>query len=644
MSTLNQEELLEKYDKESTYRKNLGGWGWVTLSIGVLLTLFHMYTGYRGSYPSFIQGAIHVGTGLSLAFLYYPLKPSMSRKKGVVWYDAILSLLGMSVYYYIVVEYERIITHAIIFGFTTLDMIVATLGIILLLEATRRVVGLPIVIIALAAIGYYLWGNLVPLFGTSGANWKTVSTELFFSSEAIFGVPTQVSSTYIYLFLFFSVMLVQTNIGAFFNDLAFRMTGRFTGGSAKTAVIASGLQGMVNGSTIANTVGSGSFTIPMMKRSGFHPTFAGAVEASASTGGQIMPPIMGAAAFIMASYVGIPYNQVIMYALIPAILYFVGVFMGTHFEAKKMGILGIPKEELPKVGNLIKRLDLLIPIVFLIGILLMGYTPTFAALLAILVTYLVSLSRKDTRLSFTKLIQSLEIGARTALPVICACATAGIVVGTVTKTGLGLKLAGSIIGLAGGVFILVLFFTMIACLLLGMGLPTTANYVVTAIMAAPALIQFGVPVISAHMFVFYFGIVADITPPVCLAAYAASGIAGSNPMKTGINAVKLSVAAFIVPYMFIFNPILLLQDATVIGLLIAIPTAIIGIVGLSASVMGYFVKRTLWFERILLFGFGLLLIEASVLYSLIGLAGLVAVGMFQHYRKGLIDEQQTTTV
>lgn len=629
----NQEELLEKYDKESTYRKNLGIWGWITLVIGAALTLFQLYTGFRGSYPSLIQGALHVGTALGLAYLFYPVKKSLTKNRGVPWYDALLALAAMFTNYYIVLNYERLVTDSIVFGFSQLDVIVALFGLALLLEATRRVVGLPIVIIALFAIAFFRFGSYLPIVGGAQSDWSETVTKLFFSSSGVFGIPIQISSTYIYLFLFFGVMLVQTNIGQFFNDIAFRLTGRFTGGTAKTAVVASAMQGMVSGSSVANTVGSGSFTIPMMKRAGFRPAMAAATEASASTGGQLMPPIMGAAAFIMAQYTGTPYNKIIIIAIIPAILYFSGVFMGTHFEAKRQGILGVAKDQLPRITNLLKRLDLLIPLALIVGLLLYGKTPTFAALFAIIAAFLLSFLRKDTRLSPTQIVKILETGARTALPVICACASAGIIVGTVTVTGLGPKIAGGVIDLAGGVFFLVLFFTMIACLILGMGLPTTANYVVTATMAAPALLQFGVPMIAVHMFVFYFGIVADITPPVCLAAYAGAGIAGANPMRAGVNAVKLAIAAFIIPYLFVYNPELVLQGATVGGLAVAIPTAILGMVGISAGMMGYFMKRSMWLERILLIGLGLLLLIPNIWCSLGGLLGLVAIAVYQYYTK-----------
>ncbi|WP_079529118.1 TRAP transporter permease [Halobacillus hunanensis] len=637
---------MAKYDKESAFRTNLGAWGWITLILGGALTIFQLYTAFRGAYVSMIQGAIHLGAALCLVYLLYPIKSSMTKNRGVPWYDALLAIAALFTNYYIIYNYERLINEAIIFGFTYLDQIVATAGIILLLEATRRVVGLPIVIIAIAALLYGLLGQYIPVIGHAGYDWPTLATEMFYSSSSIFGIPIQISSTYIYLFLFFGVILVKTNIGQFFNDIALRLTGRYTGGTAKAAVAASGLQGMVSGSSVANTVGSGSFTIPMMKNAGFKPHFAAATEASASTGGQIMPPIMGAAAFIMASYTGIPYNEIIVIAIIPAVLYFAGVFLGTHFEARKQGIMGLKKEELPKTKNLAKRIDLFLPLVIIIGFLLVGYTPTYAALFAIGTAFVISFFRKETRMSLKGIIKLLEEGARTALPVIAACATAGIIAGTVTTTGLGPKIAGGIIDLAQGQFFLVMFFTMIACIILGMGLPTTANYVVTATMAAPALLAFDVPVIAVHMFVFYFGIVADITPPVCLAAYAGAGIAGANPMKAGVTAVKLAIAAFIIPYVFVSQPILLLQgDANVLNVSIAVVTALLGMASISAAMIGHFVSKVNWLERLLLFAGGLLLVYPAYLISVIGLAifGVVAVIQFARNKKDGPGPQEATT-
>jgi TRAP transporter 4TM/12TM fusion protein len=631
---INQEELLAKYDKEHAYRTDLGKWAWFFTIIGISLTVFHLYTGLRGSFVSLIQGAIHLGSGLGLIFILYPMKRTMTKKRGVAWYDVILAFSAMFSCYYVVFNYERLTTKAIIFGFTTTDVIVATVGIVLLLEATRRAVGLPIVIIGLLALAYGLWGRYVPVFGHAGFDWDKLATKMFFGTEAIFGIPIQISSTYIYLFLFFGVVLTKTGIGQFFNDLAFGVTGRFTGGTAKAAVTASALQGMVTGSSVANTVGSGSFTIPMMKRAKFRPEFAAAAEAAASTGGQIMPPIMGAAAFIMAEYTGVPYNEIMVIALIPALLYFSGVFMGTHFEAKKYGILGAPKHELPTFKQLAKRIDLLLPLLTIVGLMLQGFTATYAALWGIAAAYIISMFRKDTRMSIQDVLKALEDGARVALPVIAACASAGIIVGIVVLTGLGGMIAGGIIDLAQGNFFLIMFFTMIACIILGMGLPTTANYVVTATMAAPALLQFDVPVIAVHMFVFYFGIVADITPPVCLAAYAGAGIAKANPMKSGVTAVKLAIAAFIIPYMFVTNPVLVLQDATFATLVPALLTALIGMAAISAAMMGYFVRHTNMLERTLLIISGLMLIyPGNLIISIPGLVLLAAIGIFQKMRK-----------
>jgi TRAP transporter 4TM/12TM fusion protein len=629
------EEILAKYDREHAYRTKLGKWALIVSVIGISLTIFHLYTAFKGVYPSLIQGPIHLGTGLALIYLLYPAKKEWMKRKGIPWYDVLLAVTAMFTNFYVVLEYERLVTTAIIFGFNTLDIIVASLGIILLLEATRRAVGMPIVIIASLSLAYGLWGKGIPIFGHPGFEWKNLSTEMFFKSNAVFGIPIQISSQYIYLFLFFGVMLIKTNIGKFFNDLAFALTGRFTGGTAKAAVSASALQGMVTGSSVANTVGSGSFTIPMMKRAGFRPEFAAAAEASASTGGQIMPPIMGAAAFIMAEYTGVPYSEIIIIAIIPALLYFSGVFFGTHFEAKKHGILGVPKSELPPVTRLLKRIDLLLPLVIIVGTLLSGFTATYAALMGIGSAFLVSLFRKETRLSIPQIISALAEGARVALPVIAATATAGIVVGTVTLTGLGGKIAGGIVDLANNQLFLILFFTMLASIVLGMGLPTTANYVVTASMAAPAILTAfpDIPVIAVHMFVFYFGIVADITPPVSLAAYAGAGIAGANPMKSGITAFKLAIAAFIIPYAFVSNPVLLLQgDVTIFTLVPTLLFALLGMAAISASMLGYFIYDVNFFERLILFATGIMLVYPNTFVTLIGLSLFIAITVFQIVR------------
>ncbi|MGM8364561.1 TRAP transporter permease [Virgibacillus sp. W0181] len=631
------ERMLEKYDRESQFRIHIGKWAWVVTFIGVSLTVFHLYVGYFGTLPSQKQGAIHLGTALGIIFLLYPIKGGLQKKqKTIPWYDVLLAFTAMYVTYHKIIFFDSILQSRIS-GYSTIDIIISILGILLLLEATRRTVGLPIVIVASVMIGYALFGKFVPtqVLSHPGFSFDRIATNLWFRESGVFGTPIQISSKFIFLFLFFGVILVHTKIGKFFNDLAFAITGRYTGGTAKAAVAASSLQGMVSGSSVGNTVASGSFTIPMMKKAGFKPEFAAGTEASASTGGQIMPPIMGAAAFIMMEYLGVDYGTIMLAATIPAALYFSGIFIGTHFEAKRMGILGLPKSELPVLKEIMLRYGyMLIPLIIIIGTVMVGFTPQRAAIYGIISAYLVSLVRKETRLSFRKTINLLEQGARVALPVIAAVATAGIIAGVVSITGLGAKFAAGIIALSNGVLILALIFTMIACIILGMGLPTTANYVVTATIAAPALINgFELAPITVHMFVFYFGIVADITPPVCLAAYAGAGIARANPFKSGVSAVKLAIAAFIIPYIFIYNPILVLVDVTPVNLVFSVLTAMLGMMGVSSAMIGFFIDNSKWWERIIMLLAGIVLILPGLVGNIIGIVLIGSIWFLQKRRK-----------
>ena len=639
---LDAKEMLEKYDRESQFRENIGKWAWVVTFLGVALTIFHLYVGYFGTLPSQKQGAVHLGTGLGLIFLLYPLKSGWQKKqKTVPWYDVVLAFTAMYVTYHKIIFFDSILQSRIS-GYSLVDTIISIVAILLLLEATRRTVGMPIVIVATVMICYAMFGNFIPtkILSHPGFEFDRVTTSLWFRESGVFGTPIQISSKFIYLFLFFGVMLIHTRIGQFFNDLAFALTGRFTGGTAKTAVIASALQGMVSGSSVGNTVASGSFTIPMMKKSGFKPEFAAGTEASASTGGQIMPPIMGAAAFIMMEYLGVSYGVIMATAVIPAVLYFTGIFIGTHFEAKRLGIFGLPKSQLPSLKEQMLRYGyMLLPLFVIIGTVMIGFTPQRAAIYGILSAYLVSLIRKESRLSLRKTIYVFEQGARVALPVIAAVATAGIIAGVVSMTGLGAKFAAGIIALSAGHLFLALFFTMIACLILGMGLPTTANYVVTATIAAPALINgFDLAPISVHMFVFYFGIVADITPPVCLAAYAGAGIARANPFKSGVTAVKLAIAAFIVPYIFVYSPILVLVDVTAWELIISVVTAIIGMVAVSSALIGYFSRKSRVWERLALLIGGLLLIMTGMITNIIGIVIIGIIWFVQRQRKDDSDQ------
>lgn len=630
------EQLLEKYDKESQFRLYLGKWKWVIMFLGIALSIFHLYTGYFGTLPSQKQGAIHLGTALGMVFLLYPAKRGWRRTQlKVPWYDVALAFTAMYVTYHKILFFDSLLQSRIS-GYSNMDIIVSIVGIALVLEATRRTVGLPIVMVATVAIAYTIFGEYIPtqILSHPGFSVDRVTTNLWFRESGVFGTPIQISSKFIYLFLFFGVILVHTPIGQFFNDIAFALTGRFTGGTAKAAVVASALQGTISGSSVGNTVASGSFTIPMMKKAGFRPEFAGATEASASTGGQIMPPMMGAAAFIMMEYLGVSYATIMLAAIVPALLYFSGIFMGTHFEAKKSRIVGVPKDQLPNIKQLLWQNGyMLIPLVVIMGTILYGFTPQRAALFGILSAVLITAIRKSSRLRFRQLLTVFEQGARVALPVIAAVATAGIIAGVVSITGLGSKFASGVIALSNGYLLLALFFTMIACIVLGMGLPTTANYVVTATIAAPVLInEFGVAPLAAHMFVFYFGIVADITPPVCLAAYAGAGIAKANPFATGLTAVKLAIGAFIVPYIFIYNPILVLVEVTPLQLVFAIVTALFGMMAVSSGVIGYFRTKTIAAERLLLVVGGLLLIIPEWIPSVTGFFIIAVVWLFQKHR------------
>lgn len=570
-----------------------------------------------------------------MIFLLFPAHRGHHARSSVPWYDVVLAFVATFGAYYKILFYDEVL-RARITGYSTVDLIVAGLGVLFVLEATRRTVGVPIVIVAALAITYALLGNHIPttLLSHPGFPLHDIAPYLWFRESGVFGTPLQISAKFIFLFLFFGAVLIQTGVGSFFNDLAFAATGRFTGGTAKAAVIASALQGMISGSSVGNTVASGSFTIPMMKKAGFRPEVAGATEASASTGGQIMPPLMGAAAFIMVEYVGVSYREIMYAALIPAVMYFCGIFIGVHFEAKRSRILGIPKDQLPsKLELLLKRGYMLLPLVVIVATVTIGFTAQRAALLGIATALLVSLVRKETRPSPADLIRLLERGARVALPVIAAVATAGIIAGVVGMTGLGAKFASGIISLADGSLILALIFTMLACIVLGMGLPTTANYVVTATIAAPALInEFGLAPMAVHLFVFYFGIVADITPPVCLAAYAGAGIAGANPMKTGMTALKLAIGAFIIPYALIYNPALVMIDPTPLGLIVAVLFLLVGLISVSAALMGHFVRDTHPWERLVLLASGIAMVAPEVITSTLGLAGLALVTWVQSRR------------
>ncbi len=632
-----QAEVLAKYDREFAFRRLKGPVAWFCFVLAVSWSLFHLYTAYFGVFPGTLQRAPHVGAALILVFLLYPAKRgSMSNKIPV--YDYILALLGFAVSYYHVYFYKDLIWRAGLY--TDLDMWVGIVAILLIIEATRRLAGPVLISLAIFFLLYAYFGQHFPGFMQhQGLSIKRIAVFQWLSTEGILGIPIHVSSTFIFLFMLFATFLRSTGIGEWLTDVAVGLTGRSVGGPAKAAVIASATQGTISGSSVANTVGTGSVTIPLMKSIGYRKEFAGAVEATASTGGQLMPPIMGAAAFIMIEFLNVPYTSIIAAAAIPALLYFTGVFTTVHFEALRTGLTGMPKERMPDLRKLARKWFLALPIFVIIYLLVKGFTPTMAAFWGITSCIAASMILKETRMSPKSIIKALEDGARSALPVVAACATAGIIVGIITLSGLGLKLAGGIVSLAGGNLILTMVFTMFCSILLGMGVPTTANYIIQATVSAPALVMLGVEPIAAHLFVFYFGIVADITPPVALAAFAGSGIAGSDPLKTGVEAFKLGFAAYLVPYMFVLQPVLVMvrPEGVATGMFVlllikAIATAVIGMTGIGGATTGYFAAMGRWYERILLFGGGVCLLYPGTPTDIAGLTILAAIYYLQKQR------------
>ncbi len=630
------EEVLKKYDSDADTMQYKGIMAKIVSAIAITFSVFQLYTATFGVLDAQLQRAVHLGFGLALVYLLYPSRKSWSRTR-VHPLDVVLAILGAASPAYIVLEYKELVLRS--GTVTTPDLVIGLLGILLVVEATRRVVGIPMVTVVLCFIAYAFAGPYMPgVLAHRGLTLSQLVSHLYFTTEGIFGIPLGVSSTFIFLFILFGAYLESTGLGKFFIDLANSIAGWASGGPAKVAVLSSGLMGTVSGSSVANVVGTGSLTIPMMKKLGYHKNFAGAVEAAASTGGQLMPPVMGAAAFLMAEFVGVPYIDIVKAAVIPALLYFTGVWLGVHFEAKRNNLKGLPREQLPKFGRLfIERGHLALPLVVIVYLLVSGYTPMRAALVAIVLSIVCSALRKSTRMKPVEIVRGLDKGARNVLSVLVACASAGIVIGVVTKTGVGLKLASGLLTLSGGLLLPTLFFTMITAIVLGMGVPTTANYVITSTIAAPAIIQMGVPVLAAHMFVFYFGIIADVTPPVALAAFAGAGIAGGNALRTGINASKLAIAAFIIPYMFVLSPVILMIDATAGTLILTTITAIIGMVALSSALIGYLADTCRLYERLLLIAGGLMMIKPGMMTDLAGFALFAVVLLSQWKRRKAVQ-------
>ncbi|MCX8192171.1 MAG: TRAP transporter permease, partial [Nitrososphaerales archaeon] len=546
--------------------------------------------------------------------------------------DIVLAILGALGGAYILIYYEELVYR--VGAPTQLDVIFGAITLIMIIEATRRSVGLPLATIASVFILYTFLGPYMPGFlAHRGYSLMRVIDHLYLTMEGIFGIPLGVSSTFVFLFILLGSFLEKVGVGTFFIDLARALLGHTRGGPAKIAVFSSALFGTISGSSVANVFSTGVFTIPMMKRLGYKPYLAGAGEVTTSTGGQLMPPIMGAAAFIMSEWIGVPYISIAASAAIPAILYFLAVGIMVHIEAVKTGLKGLPREELPKLREVLKRSYLITPLIVIILLLVMGYTPLTAALGGIFSTIAVSFVKKETRLTPLNLLMVLEDGARKAVMIAVACACAGIIVGTLTLTGLGLTFAYLVVALAADFLPFALLLSMITCLILGMGVPTTANYVITATMVAPALLKIGVPMLVAHFFVFYFGIIADITPPVALAAYAGASIARADPIRTGLTATRLGIAAYLVPYVFVYSPTILLIGATVENLLWVTLTAITGVVALAGGLQGYFLRKTYIYERIPLVVAGIMLINPEPLTDMIGIGIFLIILLLQKLKR-----------
>ena len=648
--------VMRKYDRESATRI----WeGTPKLIVRIIMAVFAVFciamTLFSRAMPE-IRLTIFMGCIIIIGFLTYPAKKGSVHVNSLPWYDVVLMVIGAGCFFYFAINAMTLVRLST--RIEPVHVVIGVIGVLVLMELCRRCVGVPILCVAGALIIYAFINQLSYAGAVNAATLydalKTIIYKLFYTTSGVIGTPISVCYTYIILFIIFGAFLERTGIANFFISFANRLAGWSSGGPAKVAVISSALCGMVSGSSVGNTVTTGSFTIPMMKKTGYKPEFAGAVEAAASTGGQIMPPIMGAAAFLMAEYMKIPYAQVAVKAILPAILYFTGIFIAVHLEAKKLGLKGIPRDQLPKWKLLLRDCYLIIPLILLVWLVssggkTMSHSAAYSILAAIAVGFInffLQSKRGDEenapqtigkalgtagKRSFFSAVDSLEAGSRGAITVAVACGMAGIIAGCITVTGLASILINAIVQLAGNVTIIGLVLTMLCCIVLGMGVPTTANYCIMASTCAPILIQLGFPVVAAHFFVFYFGIVADITPPVALAAYAGSAIAKSDPMKTGINATKLAIAAFIVPYIFAYSPALLFENISgwweVAQICIS---ALLGIFGIAAALNGHLYKKVAWYFRLLLVVGGLGMMIPGTLTDVVGLA-LVAVVVAVQY-------------
>jgi len=630
--------ILEEFEKESRTRNFVSplvkkAFEWTC----ILVTLYHLVYASGFYMPETLRNrSIHVGAILLLGFAMYPAFRKSSRKH-IAWYDWILMALSVAIPIYMWVNYFSIVDRAA--APTTMDVVMGTILVLLVLEASRRITGLALPIIGLLFTIYALMGvkgglikiNFPGLFMHRGTAWPSLIGHLFINTEGIYGTSVNVSSTYIFLFIVFGEVMNKCGMGAFFNDLAISVAGGTKGGPAKVSVLAAGLLGMINGSAIANVVTTGSFTIPLMKKSGYSKEFSGAVSATASVGGQLMPPVMGAAAFIMAETLGIQYSQIIVYAAVPAVIYYLGILFQIDMRASKDKLVGLPKDQLPAFKDTMKKYwHLTFPIAILMYMLFFsGKTLIMGALYTIIATVIIAQTRKVSRMSLDDIRSVLISSAKQTVSVAMACACVGIIIGACTKTGFTTNMASAIIRLGKSSLPLTLVFTMVTCMILGMGLPSIPSYIITYTIAVPALIQLGITDVAAHLFCFYFAMFANITPPVALAAFAAAGISGGDTVKTGVASVKLALAGFLLPYIFIYNSQLLLVNTTVSEGLLTAVTSCIGVFLLSAAVEGYMYTHINVAVRALSLVGALMLIVPGLKTDIIGFAILIVVVLFQ---------------
>lgn len=633
-----QQAILEKFDRESVTRSPSNkSVAWFIAAIAIFYSSFHLFITFN-PLPELIQRSAHVAIGLVLVFLLYPARQSSSRQK-VPWLDWLLALASLATFLYIWKEYQAIMTTR--GGIpNTIDIVFAILAVALVVEGARRVMGWMLPILGLIFLSYPFFSHYdwVPdRLLTRPYSISDIFGQMYLKTEGLYSSAIGASVTFIFLFILFGAFLAKSGMGKLFNDLAMALAGHKQGGPAKVAVISSGFMGSINGTAVANVVGTGSFTIPLMKKIGYSKNFAGAVEASASVGGQILPPVMGASAFIMAETTGVSYGTIALAATLPALLYYLGVMAQVHFRAGRDNLKGVPKADLPRVKDVLKaRGHLLIPIVALVFFLFQSIPVSYAAVYTIVLTIIIAGCRKSTRMGFKEILEALADGAKQSLSVMAACAVVGIIIGVVSLTSFGSVMTSSIMSIGAGSLFLTLFFTMIASMILGMGLPSIPAYIITATMAAPALANFDIPTLVAHMFVFYFGLFANITPPVALAAFAGAGIAGGDPMRTGFQALKLSLAGFIVPFLFVYNPAMLMIDTANVAvnarefafpawttIVSIVFTSVVGILALGAAVEGYFKTNLNWLWRIFLGAGALCMIIPETITDVIGIVMVI---------------------